>query len=148
MTAVGISGVRFALDYALGEMGVTRTAATLRKMNQVTGFDCPGCAWPDPAPGDRSHAEFCENGAKAAAAEATRERIGPEFFARHSVAQLRELSDRVLERSGRLTEPMYLAPGGRTLPGHCVGGGDTTRGSTPPGDVAPAGGFLHQRPRQ
>ena len=110
-TAVGIAGVRHAMAYALGEMGVGRSVTTLRAINQVDGFDCPGCAWPDPASGERSHAEFCENGAKAAAWEATTARVDRDFFARHSVQDLRSLSDHELERSGRLTEPMHLAPG-------------------------------------
>ena len=110
-TSVGIPGVRHAMGYSLTEMGVGRSVTTLRSINQVTGFDCPGCAWPDPASGERSHAEFCENGAKAVAWEATRARVDREFFARHTIEDLRTLSDHELERSGRLTEPMYLAPG-------------------------------------
>lgn len=79
-------------------------ARTLLRTNQPDGFDCPGCAWPD-----RDHAstfEFCENGAKAVAAEATRRRAGPDLFARHSVSQLAEYSDHWLESQGRLTTPM------------------------------------------
>lgn len=80
-------------------------------MNQAVGFDCPGCAWPDPVPSQRSFAEFCENGAKAAAWEATTARVGREFFATRSIAQLRDEDSHSLEHHGRLTEPMYLAPG-------------------------------------
>ncbi|MCW5580373.1 MAG: FdhF/YdeP family oxidoreductase [Luteimonas sp.] len=79
-------------------------AKTLLHANQPDGFDCPGCAWPD-----RDHTstfEFCENGAKAVAAEATRHRAGPELFEKYSVAQLSEYSDLWLERQGRLTMPM------------------------------------------
>ncbi|WP_233671479.1 FdhF/YdeP family oxidoreductase [Luteimonas cellulosilyticus] len=79
-------------------------AKTLLKANQPDGFDCPGCAWPD-----RDHTstfEFCENGAKAVAAEATRHRAGPELFAQYSVAQLAAYSDHWLENQGRLTTPM------------------------------------------
>ncbi|GGK05354.1 FdhF/YdeP family oxidoreductase [Luteimonas terricola] len=79
-------------------------ARTLLRTNQPDGFDCPGCAWPD-----RDHTstfEFCENGAKAVAAEATRHRAGPELFARHSVAQLAGYSDHWLEGQGRLTTPL------------------------------------------
>ncbi|MCR6662041.1 MAG: FdhF/YdeP family oxidoreductase [Luteimonas sp.] len=79
-------------------------AKTLLRANQPDGFDCPGCAWPD-----RDHTstfEFCENGAKAVAAEATKFRAGPDLFARHSVAQLLEYSDHWLEGQGRLTTPM------------------------------------------
>ena len=79
-------------------------AKTLLRANQPDGFDCPGCAWPD-----RDHTstfEFCENGAKAVAAEATKFRAGPELFARYSVAELRGYSDHWLEGQGRLTAPM------------------------------------------
>jgi molybdopterin-dependent oxidoreductase alpha subunit len=110
-TSVGIPGVRHAMKDAFEEMGVARSASTLRKINQVGGFDCPGCAWPDPAPGERSHFEFCENGARAAAWEATRSRVDRAFFATHTIGQLREMSDHELELEGRLTEPMYLAAG-------------------------------------
>ncbi len=79
-------------------------AKALLSANQPDGFDCPGCAWPD-----RDHTstfEFCENGAKAVAAEATRHRAGPELFAKYSVAQLAQYSDHWLEQQGRLTSPM------------------------------------------
>ena len=98
------------MQYAYDEMGVTRGARTLLRINQTDGFDCPGCAWPDPQPNERSHAEFCENGAKAAAWEATRHRVTREFFASNSIAELREQDGHTLEDHGRLTEPMYLAP--------------------------------------
>ena len=63
-------------------MGPNRTARTLLKLNQEDGFDCMSCAWPDPDVGHRHTAEFCENGAKAVAEEATTARATPEFFAR------------------------------------------------------------------
>jgi molybdopterin-dependent oxidoreductase alpha subunit len=97
------------MHYALAEMGPVRSAQTLLKMNHVDGFDCPSCAWPDPD--RRKAAEFCENGAKAVAWEATRKRVGPEFFAANSIAELRQQPDHWLEHNGRLTEPMYLAEG-------------------------------------
>lgn len=81
---------------------------TLLHTNQPDGFDCPGCAWPD-----REHAstfEFCENGAKAVAFEATSRRVGPEFFAKHSVEELARYSDYWLEDQGRLTHPMRYNP--------------------------------------
>ncbi|AVS85800.1 CbbBc protein [Paracidovorax avenae] len=90
-------------------------ARTLLSANQPDGFDCPGCAWPD-----RNHAstfEFCENGAKAVAAEATARRAGPELFARHTVAELAAQSDFWLEDQGRLTHPMvYDAASDRYVP--------------------------------
>jgi molybdopterin-dependent oxidoreductase alpha subunit len=99
------------MRYALGEMGAARTVRTLLRVNQADGFDCPSCAWGDPAAADRKHAEFCENGAKAVAWEATRKRADAAFFRAHSVAFLREQTDHWLEANGRLTEPMYLAEG-------------------------------------
>jgi molybdopterin-dependent oxidoreductase alpha subunit len=110
-SSAGFSGIGHALKIAVSEMGVRRGARTLLSLNQADGFDCPGCAWPDPSPDQRSHAEFCENGAKAAAWEATRDRVLRDFFAAHSVTELREQDNHSLEHHGRLTEPLYLAPG-------------------------------------
>jgi len=109
--AVGIPGVTVAMRYAMSEMGPGRSVRTLRRVNQADGFDCPSCAWADPDVPHRKHAEFCENGAKAVAWEATRKRADAAFFARYPVSFLREQSDHWLESNGRLTEPMYLAPG-------------------------------------
>src|SRR5665213_2712578 len=110
-SAVGIPGISASMHYALAEMGPKRSVETLLKLNHVDGFDCPSCAWPDPDPEHRKVAEFCENGAKAVAWEATRKRVDAAFFAAHSVAELRSKDDHSLEHHGRLTEPMYLAPG-------------------------------------
>jgi len=82
----------------------------LLRLNQVDGYDCPGCAWPEPD-GPRSAFEFCENGAKAAAEEGTSARATPELFARNSVAELSLKSDHWLGQQGRLTYPMVLLPG-------------------------------------
>jgi molybdopterin-dependent oxidoreductase alpha subunit len=109
--AVGIPGIVHSVQYALAEMGPKRSLQALLRVNHVDGFDCPSCAWPDPDPANRKTAEFCENGAKAVAWEATRKRVGADFFAAHSVDELRQQSDHWLESNGRLTEPMYLAPG-------------------------------------
>ncbi|RPA58279.1 hypothetical protein EF294_16105 [Gordonia oryzae] len=108
--AAGVPAVRVALERGVHEMGAVRTARTLAKLNQRNGFDCPGCAWPE-TPGHRKHAEFCENGAKAVAEEATRRVVTPEFFAVHSVEDLRTRSGYWLSQQGRLTHPMYLAAG-------------------------------------
>ncbi|ELB89158.1 formate dehydrogenase subunit alpha [Rhodococcus wratislaviensis IFP 2016] len=89
---------------------VVRTARTLMKLNQREGFDCPGCAWPE-TPGHRKHAEFCENGAKAVAEEATTRTVTPEFFAAHSVSDLLGRTEFWLGQQGRLTHPMVLLPG-------------------------------------
>ncbi|WP_280457884.1 FdhF/YdeP family oxidoreductase [Nocardia carnea] len=108
--AAGVRAVGVALGRAVADMGVVRTARTLARVNQVNGFDCPGCAWPEPS-GHRRPAEFCENGAKAVAEEATRNTVGPEFFAEYSVADLAGKSGYWLGRQGRLTHPMVLRPG-------------------------------------
>ena len=108
--AAGVRAVGVALGRAVADMGVIRTARTLARVNQVNGFDCPGCAWPEPS-GHRRPAEFCENGAKAVAEEATLNTVGPEFFAEHSIADLAGKSGYWLGRQGRLTHPMVLRPG-------------------------------------
>jgi molybdopterin-dependent oxidoreductase alpha subunit len=110
-SAVGVPGVAVSMRYALSEMGTARSVRTLLRVNQADGFDCPSCAWGDPAVKDRKHAEFCENGAKAVAWEATRKRADAAFFAAHPVSFLRQQTDHWLESNGRLTEPMYLAAG-------------------------------------
>ncbi|MEM9709208.1 MAG: FdhF/YdeP family oxidoreductase [Pseudomonadota bacterium] len=88
----------------MGSGKPVRGAKTLLSLNQADGFDCPGCAWGDPEHG--SSFEFCENGVKAVAWEATRERVTTEFFAEHSVTDLQSWSDYDLEHQGRLTKPM------------------------------------------
>ena len=98
-----------------GQMAVGRETAALRRVNQPAGFDCPGCAWPDPK--HTSSFEFCENGAKAVAWEATGKRATPEFFSENTLSQLWEWSDHALEGEGRLTHPMaYDAASDRYLP--------------------------------
>jgi molybdopterin-dependent oxidoreductase alpha subunit len=109
--AAGLKAVGVTMRRAVHEMGVARTARTLTKLNQVDGFDCQGCAWPDPDPEHRHTAEFCENGAKAVAEEATRDRADREFFARHSIDDLRQRTDYWLGHQGRITEPMVLRAG-------------------------------------
>ncbi|MEP7091196.1 MAG: hypothetical protein ABI776_13940, partial [Nocardioidaceae bacterium] len=73
--AAGVTAVAVSMKRALTQMGPARTARTLRKLNQADGFDCMSCAWPDPDPDHRHTAEFCENGAKAVAEEATKARV-------------------------------------------------------------------------
>jgi molybdopterin-dependent oxidoreductase alpha subunit len=110
-SAVGIPAIVSSTKLALAEMGPVRATKTLTKVNHTDGFDCPSCAWPDPDPGHRKLAEFCENGARAVAWEATRKRVDRTFFAQHSIAELRQQSDHWLESNGRLAEPMYLRQG-------------------------------------
>ncbi len=108
--AAGVPAVANAMRHALTQMGPARTFKTLTALNQAEGFDCPGCAWPDPA-GHRHVAEFCENGAKAVAEEATTRRANAGVFASHSVDQLAGHSDYFIGKLGRLTVPLHLAPG-------------------------------------
>jgi molybdopterin-dependent oxidoreductase alpha subunit len=110
-SAGGLPAVVSALKHSWAEMGAARTLKTLTRINQKGGFDCPGCAWPEPD-GERTHFEFCENGAKHVADEATTKRVTPEFFARWGVAELSRQSDMWLNDQGRLTHPMLLRRGG------------------------------------
>ncbi|MFD9357403.1 FdhF/YdeP family oxidoreductase [Streptomyces sp. NPDC060031] len=108
--AAGLPAIGHTLKIAQEQMGLVRATRTLLKVNQKDGFDCPGCAWPE---GDKRHtAEFCENGAKAVAEEATLRRVTPEFFAAHPLADLATRSGYWLGQQGRITEPMYLPEGG------------------------------------
>ena len=92
-----------------------RTAQALHQQNKPGGFTCVSCAWAKPA--EPHAAEFCENGAKATAWELTSERLGPDFFARHSLTELRGWSDHALESGGRLTHPLrYDAASDRYVP--------------------------------
>ena len=108
-SSAGVAGVVSSLKFA-ARAGLSRTLPGLFRVNQPDGFDCPGCAWPE---SNKPHrAEFCENGAKAVAEEATKDRIGGEFFSRYSVDELAGRSEHWLGRQGRLTEPLYLPEGG------------------------------------
>lgn len=108
--AAGVKAVLVSMQRGFEQMGPLRTAAALAKLNQRHGFDCPGCAWPEEH-GGRKLAEFCENGAKAVAEEATKRVVTPEFFARHTIAELETKPEYWLSQQGRLTQPMVLAPG-------------------------------------
>lgn len=107
--AAGVPGVVRSLAYSQTQMGPRRSLLTLTRVNQKHGFDCPGCAWPEPD--KRKIAEFCENGAKAVAEEATTRRVTPEFFASHSVTELAGHTDYWLGQQGRLTAPMAKRAG-------------------------------------
>src|SRR6476661_4269065 len=103
--AGGVQAIIATVKTISKEMGLVRGARTLLKINQVGGVDCPGCAWPEPDQ-KRSHFEFCENGAKHVADEATTKRVTPEFFEAWSVADLSRQSDYWLGKQGRITNPM------------------------------------------
>ncbi|QKW05916.1 FdhF/YdeP family oxidoreductase [Streptomyces sp. NA04227] len=108
-SVAGATAVVSSMRMAQQQMGARRTALTLLRVNQKEGFDCPGCAWPE---GEKRHtAEFCENGAKAVAEEATLRRVAPAFFAEHPVSELAGRSGYWLGQQGRLTHPMYLPEG-------------------------------------
>jgi len=107
--AAGIPAVISTMSHGFSRMGAVKSLSNLSKVNRFNGFDCPGCAWPDPDD-HRTSFEFCENGAKAVADEGTRKRAGPEFWSRWTVSQLSRKSDRWLNSQGRLTHPMVLRP--------------------------------------
>ena len=107
--AAGIPAATSSLIHGIKKMGVTKTIKTLKTVNQKDGFDCPGCAWPDP---EHSTAfEFCENGAKAVADEAMKAKVNPDFFAKFTVQELSQKSDFWLNNQGRISHPMVLKEG-------------------------------------
>ena len=108
-SASGIPAVISTMKYGIRNMGVINSITKLSKVNDFHGFDCPGCAWPDPD-SHRSFAEFCENGAKAVSDEATKSRADSDFWSKWSVSELSQKSDYWLNSQGRLTEPMILNP--------------------------------------
>ena len=108
--AAGFTGVQKSFSIGLKEAGLSRTLKTMRKVNRFDGYDCPGCAWPDPD-NHRSRFEFCENGAKAFVTEATRKRVTPDVFKTYSVQEFGMMSDMELDKLGRITNPMILREG-------------------------------------
>ena len=111
VSAAGITGVKVAVQHVLKEMNFARGAKALFALNQKGGFDCPSCAWPDPDDERSPIGEYCENGAKAVADEATTKRLTAAFFAKNSVADLSLLNDYEIGKKGRIAEPVYLAAG-------------------------------------
>ena len=107
-SAAGIPAVVSTMKYGLTNMGVINSITKLSKVNDFHGFDCPGCAWPDPDD-HRSFAEFCENGAKAVSDEATKSRVDSNFWSKWSISELSQKSDFWLNSQGRLTEPMIIS---------------------------------------
>jgi molybdopterin-dependent oxidoreductase alpha subunit len=107
-TAGGAGAIWSTMKHLARDSGLLHGGRALLAMNQPDGFDCPGCAWPEPGAAHRPHIEFCENGAKALAEEATTARATPELFAAASIDELRELSDFELGQLGRLTHPLRL----------------------------------------
>jgi len=111
LTAAGLPAVISSVKHVLSEMDIVRGAKALLAVNQKGGFDCPGCAWPDPDDERSTIAEYCENGAKAIAEEATTKALWANFFAQHSVKELSQLNDYEIGKKGRIAQPMYLAKG-------------------------------------
>ncbi len=108
--AGGLAAVASSLQHIAKEVGLVEGTKALLRVNQFDGFDCPGCAWPDPDD-HRSVVEFCENGAKAVAEEATTEKCDAAFFKKHAVAEMQTWTDFEVGKSGRITEPMILRTG-------------------------------------
>ena len=109
--AAGIPAVSAAMVDILKEAGFVRGMEGLFKMNKKDGFDCSGCAWPDPDDDRSPIAEYCENGAKALAEEATTKKLTAEFFAQNSVTDLAKLNDYEIGKKGRIVQPVYLPKG-------------------------------------
>ena len=106
--AAGIPAVIESAKHMFSEMDPVRAFKALFSVNQKKGFDCPGCAWPDPDDDRSSLGEYCENGVKAIAEEATSKKLTEKFFAEHSVADLSKLDDYTIGKKGRIAQPMYL----------------------------------------
>ena len=107
-SATGWRAIQMSVKRLAGATGAVDSVKTMAKINQVGGFDCPSCAWPERP--HRKRAEFCESGAKAVAEETTTLRADSSFFANHSLAELREADDYWLGRQGRLVQPMIRRP--------------------------------------
>jgi molybdopterin-dependent oxidoreductase alpha subunit len=110
--AAGIPAVISSFKHIIEEAGLVRGLKALNKLNQKDGFDCPSCAWPDPDDERSGIAEYCENGAKAVAEEATAKKLDANFFASNPVQQLALLSDFEIGRLGRVALPVYLPESG------------------------------------
>lgn len=105
--AAGTTAIKKTLEHLNKESGLFKSLSTLSAMNQKDGFDCPGCAWPDPDEPSKL-GEYCENGAKAIAEETAHERVDKAFFEKYSVEEISRWTDMEIGKSGRLTEPMIL----------------------------------------
>ena len=109
--SVGPTAIKSALSHVSKEVGLFKGVGLLKNLNQTYGFDCPGCAWPDPDEKRAFLAEYCENGAKAIAEEATKNKVSPLFFATHSVEEISTWSDYEIGKKGRITHPVYKPEG-------------------------------------
>ncbi len=109
--AAGIPAILSSATHMLREMGPVRAFRALNSLNQKDGYDCPGCAWPDPDDERSKLGEYCENGAKAIAEEATTNKLTADFFSSHSVNELSMLNDYEIGKKGRVAQPVYLEKG-------------------------------------
>lgn len=110
-SAAGAKAVIVSMERGFAEAGVSRTLRSMARVNQRGGFDCPGCAWPESITGRRKPAEFCENGAKAIAEEASARVVTPQWWAEHPISVLREKTEYWLGSQGRITTPMIIRAG-------------------------------------
>lgn len=109
--AAGMPAVASSVKHILAEMGVGRAFKSLLYLNQKDGYDCPGCAWPDPDDERSRLGEYCENGVKAIAEEATTKKLTAEFFLQHRISELADLTDYEIGKKGRVAQPMLLESG-------------------------------------
>ncbi|MHA6966214.1 FdhF/YdeP family oxidoreductase [Glutamicibacter bergerei] len=110
-SAAGLKAVMVSMERGFSEAGPSRTLRSMLRINQRGGFDCPGCAWPESITGARKPAEFCENGAKAVAEEASARTVTPQWWEQHPISVLREKTEYWLGSQGRITAPMIIRPG-------------------------------------
>jgi molybdopterin-dependent oxidoreductase alpha subunit len=108
--AGGMEAIIHSAEHIFREVGIVEGTKALLHVNQFNGYDCPGCAWPDPDE-ERSVVEFCENGAKAIAEEATTAACDAAFFQQHAVSEMLAWSDYEIGKSGRITQPVILREG-------------------------------------
>jgi len=109
--AAGTEAVFIAAQHVFSEMDPMRAVKALFAVNQKTGYDCPGCAWPEHDEHRSKLGEYCENGAKAIAEEATTKKLTADFFKKYSLSQLAALDDYTIGKSGRIAQPMYMPEG-------------------------------------
>ena len=109
--AAGIAALTAVAAQVKGEMTAKKCGATFFAVNQMEGYDCPGCAWPDPDDHRSPLGEYCENGAKAIIEEATEKRVTPDFFKKHSIQEMTNWTDYKIGKSGRITEPVIRRAG-------------------------------------
>lgn len=109
-SAAGIPAIVESVKQVITEAGASRGLKALNSLNKKGGFDCPSCAWPDPDDDRSALGEYCENGAKAIAEEATAKKLTADFFKKNSIAELAKLTDFEIGKKGRIAEPLYLPP--------------------------------------